>query len=57
MKVQATQLGYYQHKRRREGEIFELVEVKGFDKDKNPILLTPEQQFSKKWMKKVLMKR
>jgi hypothetical protein len=51
MKVQATQLGYYQHKRRREGEIFDLVEIKGVDKEKNPITISPEAQFSKKWMK------
>lgn len=52
MKVQATQLGYYQHIRRKEGAIFDLVAVKGKDKDGNPIVLTPEEQFSKKWMMK-----
>lgn len=51
MKVQATKLGYYLHKRRREGETFDLVEIKGLDKDNNPIVISPEQQFSKKWMK------
>lgn len=38
MKVRATQLGYYNHKRWREGTEFEIV---------------AEKDFSKKWMVKV----
>ena len=38
MKVKATQLGYYNHRRRREGHVFEIVN---------------EKDFSKKWMEKV----
>jgi len=38
MKVKALQLGYYEHKRRREGDVFDLVE---------------EKHFSKNWMEKV----
>lgn len=49
MKVQATQLGYYEHKRRREGDVFELVERK----DRHGKVMTVNQQFSSKWMKKV----
>ena len=30
MKVRAIRLGYYNHKRRREGEIFELLDDKSF---------------------------
>ena len=38
MKVRATMLGYYNHRRRREGEVFEV-----FD----------EKAFSTKWMEKL----
>lgn len=56
MKVQAMQLGYYQHKRRREGDVFTLVPIKSKQRDPKTgemkeIVITPEQQFSKKWMK------
>jgi len=30
MKVRAIRLGYYNHRRRREGEIFELLDDKAF---------------------------
>lgn len=58
MKVRATQLGYYDHRRRKPGEVFELIEVKGFTKDPktekvSPLTLSPEQQFSENWMEKV----
>lgn len=32
MKVRAIRLGYYNHKRRREGEIFEVLDDKAFSK-------------------------
>lgn len=38
MKVRATRLGYYNHRRRREGDIFELLD---------------ENQFSKVWMERL----
>jgi len=38
MKVRAIRLGYYNHKRRREGEIFELLD---------------DKSFSNKWMEKL----
>ena len=38
MKVRATRLGYYNHRRRREGEVFKLLS---------------ENAFSSKWMEKV----
>lgn len=48
MLVKATQTGHYGHLRRKPGSIFELKTVKG----KN-VTLTPEEQFSKKWMRKL----
>lgn len=38
MKVRAIRLGYYNHRRRREGDIFELLDDKAF---------------SEKWMEKL----
>lgn len=49
VKVKATELGYYEHMRRREGDVFELV-VK---KDKNGKVISPMEQFSKRWMELV----
>lgn len=49
MKVQATQLGYHDHRRRRPGDVFVLRPIKAADGK----IITPEQQFSKNWMKKV----
>lgn len=49
MQVQAKHIGYYQHKRRREGDKFELVDidykVKGAKKT-----LKAADQFSPEWM-------
>lgn len=57
MKVRAKKLGYYDNKRRREGEVFELKPVKGKKKkaERNigDLVLTPEQQFSDLWMERV----
>lgn len=50
MKVEATQLGYHDHRRRRPGDIFVLRPIK----KANGEIITPEQQFSKNWMKKVI---
>lgn len=49
IKVEATQLGYYEHKRRREGDVFVLVTRK----DRYGNTMTAKSQFSKKWMKVV----
>lgn len=69
MKVRATRLGYYNHIRRREGDVFELeptTRIKGYDdpikRDQvrlHPELnweretITVEMQFSPLWMEKV----
>ena len=57
MKVRATQLGYYGHKRRYEGSEFELEPIKRIRKDKDgkprEITIMPEQQFSERWMERV----
>lgn len=61
MRVKATQLGYYDHKRRKVDEVFMLKPVlKRVMKDGKPVIeggrfkyevaKTPEQQFSAKWM-------
>lgn len=57
MQVRAKRLGFY-GSRKRAGEVFELVEVKGFkqvgrSKKLEPVVLSPEQQFSSDWMEKV----
>lgn len=49
MKVKATQLGYHDHRRRRPGDVFVLRPIEKADGK----IITPEQQFSKKWMEKV----
>jgi hypothetical protein len=46
IKVRATQLGYYEHKRRREGDVFVLVPRT----DRFGNVMTAKSQFSKKWM-------
>lgn len=52
MLVKATQTGYYGHLRRKAGQVFELKPVKG-----KLVTLTPEQQFSAKWMRKLSEKQ
>ena len=50
-------MGYYDNKRRREGEVFELRAMSGLFKDKDGKLVKgvkqPEELFSEKWMEKV----
>ena len=57
MKVRATALGYYGHKRRREGQEFELEPIKRLRKQKDgsmkEITISADQQFSTRWMEKV----
>jgi hypothetical protein len=52
MRVKATRIGYYGHRRRREGEVFDLAPRKIL-KDGKEVVLSPEQQFSNSWMEKV----
>lgn len=42
-------MGYYNHKRIREGDVFELVAKKRVD----GTIITAEQQFSSRWMEKI----
>ena len=51
MKVIATRVGYYEHRRRKANEVFELIEINGL-KDGKPKKFSPEEQFSQKWMEK-----
>jgi hypothetical protein len=57
MRVRAIQLGYYGHKRRPEGTEFVLEPIKRIRKQPDgtmkEILISPEQQFSVRWMEKV----
>lgn len=57
MKVRATKTGYIYHKRRREGDVFELKPFKGYLKKPSGQLesleMTAEKQFSPTWMEKV----
>jgi len=58
MLVRAKRMGYYNHKRIREGEEFVLKTSKGFAQDPNGRVLkakefTPEDQFSTSWMERV----
>lgn len=53
MKVRAIKQGYYDLFRRREGEVFELKEIKGLDRTGKPVTYSPEEQFSERWMEKV----
>ena len=57
MKVRALAMGYFGHKRIREGEVFELKPIKVKEKDRKTKkiterLITPEEQFSEIWMEK-----
>lgn len=53
IKVMATRLGYYGNRRRREGDVFELIDLTGKDAEGNSIKISAEKQFSSSWMKKV----
>ena len=57
MRVRAKSMGYIYNVRKREGEVFDLVPVKGYKKNGDvlgePVVYSPEQQFSDKWMEKV----
>lgn len=56
MKVRATKTGYYDHLRRREGDVFELKPIDGHKVVNNKLVkhhFTVEEQFSPNWMEKV----
>jgi len=59
MKVRALEVvgqkysGYYDHKRRVPGEVFTLVPITKISKDGKKIVISPENQFSERWMEKV----
>lgn len=53
MLVRATQLGYYDLKRKRVGEEFVLKAYKIKKQDGKIVTIEPEQQFSENWMEKV----
>lgn len=57
MKVKAIRDGYYNHKRRRAGEVFDLIEGKVKNDKGEEEILSAEKQFSKIWMKKIEIKR
>ena len=58
MKVKATRLGYWNHKRRKKGEVFELTDVyEENEEGEKKLVAKVETQFSPKWMKKVETKR
>lgn len=50
MRVIATKMGYYNHRRIKEGEEFTLVDRKGKDKDGKAIVIPAEKQLSSQWM-------
>lgn len=52
MQVVAKKSGYYNHRLYKEGESFNLKEIKGVNKDGEEVVFSIEQQFSKKWMEK-----
>ncbi len=58
MKVRAIKDGYYGHKRRRVGAVFMLAPITRMREDKKTgamkeVTISPEQQFSTRWMEKV----
>jgi hypothetical protein len=59
MKVRAKAIlnqkysGEYNHKRRLPGEVFELFPITRKKKDGKDIIISPEAQFSERWMERV----
>lgn len=58
MHVQAKEVGYIHNIRKRPGDVFELKAIKGlkidpFTGEETGTVISPEQQFSPKWMKKL----
>jgi hypothetical protein len=46
-------VGYYNHIRRRGGDVFTLLPIETKDRKGQPKIITPENQFTDKWMIKV----
>lgn len=60
IKVRATKMGYYDHARRREGDVFTLKPIEGAVKDSDgrnvkKKFFTAREQFSPNWMEEVKM--
>lgn len=65
MRVKATKTGFYNHIRRREGDVFTLIPVSTVERDEKgqvkfdatgnttPVVISPDKQFSPRWMEKV----
>lgn len=53
MRVKAKRTGYIDHHLKKAGDVFELVERKGLDRHGKAIVLSPEMQFSEKWMERL----
>lgn len=59
MKVRAKEIsnqkyaGYYDHKRRISGEVFVLSPITKINKDGTKVIISPENQFSDRWMEKI----
>lgn len=52
IRVVATQMGIYNNRRYRAGEVFDIAEKTGLDSKRKKVTFTAEQQFSKKWMER-----
>jgi hypothetical protein len=66
MRVRALSTGYYDHKRRRQGDVFDLIPIEGHKLEitrnaegrrvSEKLVkhkFTPQEQFSEKWIEKV----
>lgn len=53
MKVKALRQSYYEGRKVKPGDVFELKEVRGLNSNYEPTIFTPEQQFSSRWMEKI----
>lgn len=57
MKVKALKTGYYNHKRQKPGSIFELEPYEVVDEKGKEKIVSVEEQFSPRWMVKVVTKK
>lgn len=53
IKVRATKAGYIGMGTKKEGDVFELVDIQTKDAKGKPKVITAEQQFSENWMERV----
>lgn len=57
MRVRAIKMGYYELKRKKEGTEFTLIPIKGHVQENGKLVektFSPEEQFTPRWMEKVL---